>query len=279
VVLAGSGPLLLPVAAALADDGAHVALVAEQAEARAALRFGLGLWRRPAKVLEALRYRLAFLGSPLRHGVWVSSAAGDECVRSVTLTDGYRSWSEACDLLGVSFGLLPNLELARLLGCALRDGAVAVDARQQTSVPGVFAAGEPTGIGGVERALLEGEIAGLAAAGRTAEAESLAGRRARLHAFSRALEVAYALRPELRRLPQAGTLVCRCEDIAYAALDPGWGARRAKLYTRLGMGACQGRVCGAACSHLFGWAADTTRPPLLPAPLGAFTTSETGADR
>lgn len=277
IVLAGSGPLLLPVAAALADDGARLVLVAEQAEARAVLRFGLGLWRQPAKILEAIRYRLAFLGSPFRHGVWASSAAGDGRVRSVTLTNGCRSWSEDCDLLGVSFGLVPNLELARLLGCSVQNDAVAVDARQQTSVPGVLAAGEPTGIGGVERAVVEGEIAGLVAAGRATEAEALSPRRARLQAFSRRLARAFALRPELERLPRPETLVCRCEDVAFGALDSGWGARRAKLYTRLGMGACQGRVCGTACASLFGWKPDTVRPPLLPVPLGVFTTALPGS--
>jgi len=278
VVLAGSGPLLLPVTAALAENGAYVVMVAEQAEASAVLRFGLGLWRHPGKIVEAFRYRWAFLGTRLRHGVWAISAGGDERVRSVTLTNGERSWSESCDLLGTSYGLVPNLELARLVGCALEGGAVMVDAWQGTSVPGVFAAGEPTGIGGVERAVVEGEIAGLAAAGREADARLLLPRRERLHAFSRALEAAFALRPELRQLVRSETLVCRCEDVAYGTLDPEWGARRAKLYTRLGMGACQGRVCGAACAHLFGWTPDTMRPPLLPVPLGALETAR-GADR
>jgi len=270
VVLAGSGPLLLPVAAALADGGARLETVAEQAPLSRVARFAAGLWRQPAKLAEAIAYRLACVGTPFLHGAWVSAAEGDGGVRSVTLTDGRLSWSEGCDVLGVSFGLVPNLEAARLLGCALQGEAVAVDRWQATSVPGVFAAGEPTGIGGVERAIVEGEIAGVSAAGGKDGAERLARRRARLHAFSRALEQAFALRSELRELARGDTLVCRCEDVPHAALDPTWGARRAKLYARLGMGACQGRVCGSACAHLFGWTPDTARPPLLPAALGAL---------
>ncbi len=46
--------------------------------------------------------------------------------------------------------------------------------------------------------------------------------------------------------------------------------RGVKLHTRAGMGPCQGRVCGAALSFLFGWSADTIRPPLLPASLGVL---------
>jgi hypothetical protein len=54
------------------------------------------------------------------------------------------------------------------------------------------------------------------------------------------------------------------------ALDPAWSAREAKLYTRAGMGACQGRICGAALQFLMGWSPDSVRPPVQPARLGSF---------
>ena len=63
--------------------------------------------------------------------------------------------------------------LAELLGCKIENGAVSVDEFQQTSVPNVYAAGEATGIGGLELSLVEGEIAGLAAAGKRDEAQKL----------------------------------------------------------------------------------------------------------
>ena len=86
-------------------------------------------------------------------------------VSSVTLTDGSQSWTEACDILCSSYGLVPNVELALWLGCSLHGGAVEVNEDQVTSVDSVFCAGEPTGIGGSDLALVEGQIAGLVAAG------------------------------------------------------------------------------------------------------------------
>ncbi|MGV5511209.1 FAD/NAD(P)-binding oxidoreductase, partial [Burkholderia pseudomallei] len=42
-------------------------------------------------------------------------------------------------------------------------------------------------------------------------------------------------------------------------------ARDAKLLTRCAMGACQGRVCGAAAHAYFGWDDAPPRPPFSPA--------------
>ena len=73
-----------------------------------------------------------------------------------------------CDYVGCGFHLVPNVELPRSLGCQLENGFVRVDGFQQTSVPHVYCAGEPTGIGGLELSVVEGEIAGYAAGGRPA---------------------------------------------------------------------------------------------------------------
>lgn len=273
VVVAGSGPLVLPVAALLAADGARLRLVAEQAARAAVLRFGASLWRQPRKLVEAARFRVAFSGSPYRTGVWVVAARGDRQVQEVDLTDGRRTWTEPCDLLCCAFGLLPNLELPLLLGCEIAENGVSVDGRQATSVAGVFAAGESTGVGGAESALLEGQIAGLAAAGRDAAAAKLTGRRDEGRAFGRRLATAFAPRAALRALATAETIVCRCEDVTLARLDAGWSRRQAKLYTRVGMGPCQGRVCGPGLELLFGWDRDSVRPPLSPTSLGMLAES------
>jgi NADPH-dependent 2,4-dienoyl-CoA reductase/sulfur reductase-like enzyme len=192
-------------------------------------------------------------------------ADGDEQVRGVTLTDGKRTWTEPCDLFACGFGLVPNVELPLALGCELSTGCVWVDAGQSTSVPDVYCAGEPTGIGGADCALVEGQIAGYAATGNKTRAESLFGQRSAWHRFRSALAAAFALRPELKSLATDDTLVCRCEDVTLGRMRQFNNWREAKLQSRCGMGACQGRVCGAAAKFILGWGMDSVRPPVLPA--------------
>ncbi len=268
VVVAGSGPLLLPVAASLARGGAQIAVVAEQAPAPAIAGFGLSLWRQPGKIREAVRC-LASSRARYRTGVWVVAAEGRDEVEAAVLTDGRRTWREPCDVLACGFGLVPNLELARSLGCTVEDGVVRVDDQQRTSVEGVWAAGEPTGIGGVERSLLQGQIAGLSASGSPVPPR-LHWRLRSANAFVGRLARAFTLRPELRGLARPDTLVCRCEDVALGRIDPRWTRRQCKLYTRAGMGACQGRICGPALEFLFGVGPDKERPPLAPVRLSTL---------
>lgn len=275
VVVAGSGPLLLPVAASLARAGARLVLVAEQAPRDRVVRFAAGLWRKPSMLAQAGLYRAAFARTPFRTGTWVESAAGSDAVESVTVTDGRTRRTIECDILCTAFGLVPNTELARLMGCAVEGGAVTVDARQATTVAALYCAGEPTGIGGVDRSLVEGEIAGIAAAGAVADA-SLLARRGALRRHAAALEVAFALRPEVRSLAAPDTIVCRCEDVRLGDLDPRWTSRQAKLYSRAGMGPCQGRICGAAleCVMGSGWSNDSVRPPTQPARVATLRVGE-----
>jgi D-hydroxyproline dehydrogenase subunit alpha len=184
-------------------------------------------------------------------------------LQSVTVSINGRTREIACDYLGCGFHLVPNLELPRLLGCAVENGFVRADAKQQSSVPHVYCAGELTGIGGLEKALVEGEIAGLAAADRSAA--HLFSPRDRQARFARRLEAAFVLRGELRELAAADTIVCRCEDVCRNALEKMRSGREARLHVRCGMGPCQGRVCGPATSFLFGWDAESVRPPITPA--------------
>lgn len=271
VVIAGTGPLMLPVAASLSDAGARVQLVAEQASYGAVRDFAISLLAHPETLVQAAMYRLAFIRTPYAMGSWVTSAVGGERLTSVRVTDGHATRTVSCDVLCTGFGLVPNVELARLLGCTVTDGAVKVSDRQGTTVASVFAAGEVTGIGGVALALVEGEIAGLAAAGVARVDASLVRRRAALRQVAVMLERTFALRPELRALAADDTIVCRCEDVRRSSVAALRDAREAKLYTRAGMGACQGRVCGPALEVLFGWPAGTIRSPLEPARVSTLS--------
>jgi D-hydroxyproline dehydrogenase subunit alpha len=285
VVIAGSGPLLLPVAAALARSGAHVVEVAEQAPAERVLGFAASLWSSPLKLAYAAACRGAFARARYRTGTWVAQAlhggdhagasgdhaqaAGDGALAAVVLTDGRHVRTVPCDVLCTGYGLVPETALPRLLGCALDDGCVAVDDAMRTTVPGVLCAGEPTGVDGVDGAIGEGRIAGIVAAGGQPALRLVEARR-RSRAFGQLLAGAFAPRPELRRRVTADTIVCRCEDVRHGAIAACGGAREAKLVTRSGMGPCQGRVCGPATEFLFGWSADTVRVPVLPARIATL---------
>lgn len=273
IVVAGTGPLTLAVAAALASHGARVVVVAEQAPFARVSRFAAGLWRTPFRAVQAVTLRARLGGARYSINTWITSANGTSRVESVTLTNGTSSRTIDCDVVAAAFGLLPNVELPRLVGCRVGEAGVLVDDRQATDVPGVFCAGEPTGIGGVDLSLAEGEIAGLAAAGRAPSARLLRARR-RLRAEAESLGSAFALRRELRELARDDTIVCRCEDVRLGDLNRNWTPRQAKLYTRVGMGPCQGRVCGAALQCLWGWPRETPRAPIQPAAVAALLHTE-----
>ena len=274
VVIAGSGPLLLAVAAYLREHRANVLLVAEQASRASLARFGLHLLTETAKRRQAIELRRKLKGLRYVTGCWPIAAHGDEKLTSVTLQLGDKQEQVDCDYVACGFHLVPNLELAELLNCQIENGAVSVDEFQQTSVAHVYAAGETTGIGGLELSLIEGEIAGLAVAGKREAAQSLFSVRTNQQRFARILNETFALRNELRDLVTSETIVCRCEDVGFESLKAHDSWRAAKLQTRCGMGPCQGRVCGPAVEFLFGWKAESVRPPIFPVQVQSLVTKE-----
>ena len=203
-------------------------------------------------------------GIPYYRNSWVSAAHGESELRSVTIEHFGTTANVECDMLACGFHLVPNIELAQILGCEIADGYVAVDDYQQTSVSDVYCAGEPTSIGGVEAAVVEGTIAGFAATEQIKEARSLFRSRKKTTAFAKVLNQAFELREELKTLAASSTIVCRCEDVQYGKLISYDDFRIAKLQTRCGMGSCQGRICGSAVEFLFGWKDRSVRPPIFP---------------
>lgn len=247
VVVAGSGPLLLAVAAYLRERGAIVPMIVEQAYRLRVLRFGVGLCGHPAKLWQSLRLRAALASSSYWTGAWVERAEGEDKVSSVQIRWGESVETVACDYVAIGYGLCANTELARYLGVTGVDGS-----------------------GGVELALIEGQIAGYEAAGRSDLASRLFPARAKARRFAKTLDGTFALRAELRNLPDADTIVCRCEDVRFGQLKRADGWRSAKLHWRCGMGPCQGRVCGPAAQFLFGWEVASVRPPIFPARVGSL---------
>ncbi|MEU7133480.1 NAD(P)/FAD-dependent oxidoreductase [Streptomyces sp. NPDC046261] len=307
IVVAGSGPLLLAVAASLAAAGARVPAVVEASGYLAYARHPRALAANPHKLLEAAVHGSALL----RHRVRphprsaVTEVHGTDRVEAVTVSRLDRQWRPvpgtgrriACDALAVGHGLVPQTELATALGCATRrtpDGthALLLDERQETTVPGLWAAGESGGTGGWQLARVEGELAAIAVAarlrGRTPpvagrHVAGLRRRRARMRAFADAMATAHAPGPGWTDWLRDDTDVCRCEEVTAGRVREAvteLGARDArtvKLLTRAGMGWCQGRMCATAVACLAtgagpGLVAPSAerRPLAVPVPLSAL---------
>jgi NADPH-dependent 2,4-dienoyl-CoA reductase/sulfur reductase-like enzyme len=275
VLVAGSGPLLLAAAATLRSHGAHMLGILEQCGRAELQRFAGRLWRWPGKLAQAAGLGLRLFGVPYHYDTRVLAAYGDEHLREVEIEGPAGRQRLACDLLAAGFGLVPNTELAQALGCHLQHhGAhpqVAVDDDLRTSVAGVFAAGEACGIGGRDCALIEGALAGHLAAGASAAVAGLRKRRQRARAFADWLGQHFQPGPAVLGLAADDTLVCRCEDVPLGRLRACNSLREARVHTRCGMGACQGRICASAVRALglypIDAAAGSARPPLFPARL------------
>ena len=276
VVLAGSGPLMLPVAATLASHGAEVLLMAEQASARDVREFASRALLHPSRLVQAIALRWASRRAPYRTDSWVVRAEGPTRLAQVVMQVAGREETLACDWLAAAAGLVPRTDLARLLGCRLEGDAIAVDRGQATSVGGIYAAGECCGIKGDAGAILEGTIAGISAAGARAPSR-VQRRRDAARSFGARMARTFAPRRELLTRVTPDTIICRCEDVTRAEIDPAWSARQAKLWSRVTMGACQGAVCGSACQALFGWEHNTPRPPLEQPSVAAWARAIEGA--
>ncbi len=324
VLVSGNGPLNIQVAAELVAAGVEVVAVAELARlyhpgnARFLAQMALTGQR---QLLDGSRYlaTLRRAGVQVLGGHAVVEVAGDGRAQVATLApigpDG-RALQRGkrrveVDAVCLGFGFVPSSELARSLGCVAdldeRSGALVVrrDRAGRTSVPGVLVAGDGGRIGGAEVARASGTLAGIAAAevarrragrrtpGRPGSRERLtlaAGRRRaelqlrRDEAFQGALWGLFAAPRLVEQLAEAGTIVCRCEEVTLSELERAaepWlaAAGPLKRATRAGMGKCQGRYCspvvtalaarraGVAAGRLSGF---MPQAPFLPVPVGAI---------
>jgi D-hydroxyproline dehydrogenase subunit alpha len=284
VLLAGTGPFLLAVTKSLLDVGAEVIGVLE---ANSLARWARHPLAGRHKLGEAARYTalLARHRIPVRTGTSVVAAHGDDQVRAVTVAKLDADWNILdrktvdVDAVCVGFGFTPQIELAVAAGCAITDGFVEVNIAQQTSVPGIYAAGEITGIGGADLAAAEGTLAGIAAAAGEVPRETLRKVR-RGRQFAAALADAHPVKPGWQGWLTDSTTICRCERVTYEALQEAvdgrvlTGARALKLVSRVGLGRCQGRTCMRNVADLTGVTFTDRRPIAAPVRLGELAFEE-----
>lgn len=268
IVIAGTGPFLFPVATGLAAAGAQIVGIYEAHSPLRWLRSLPALFRNPSKIFELLHYikLMSSLGIRTHFGSAVISAkSGSVTVARIDRSLKVKAGSEKtldCDVVAVGWGFTPDLSLAGILGCAQRvdsDGTVVinVDAFQRSSQPNIWVAGEATGIGGADLALIEGEIAGLSAAGKKIPYRLMRKKSAR-ESFARALQRSYPIPHGWQSWLTGQTLICRCEEVSLAEITSSvdylgaTDSRTVKLFTRAGMGLCQGRVCSQNVSEIVG---------------------------
>ncbi|MBR8312990.1 FAD-dependent oxidoreductase [Burkholderia dolosa] len=305
VVFAGTGPLLYLVAYQYAKAGVQVLAVLDTSPLRRQAAATPALLRMPATFAKGLYYIgwLRARGVAIETGVVLERVLGD---RHVTGLAWRAAGSDAharmldCDALGIGFGLRSETQLADLAGCRFRFDPInrawlpERDAAGCTSVRGVYVAGDGAGIAGADAAEASGRRAALALlddagvvspppAGKP-DARSLERTLARIGAFRAGLEAAFAPPAELAAQCADDTIVCRCEEIDAGTLRRcirgGQAAEinRLKALTRVGMGRCQGRMCGDAAALVL--AAETGRspadvgrlraqPPVKPFPIAA----------
>jgi hypothetical protein len=282
-LIAGSGPFLLPVAAALLRTGSRVQAVLEANPAGTVLRgWTARPWEpaaRTGKAAELAAYAalLARQRVPYRTGRAVIEARGDGRVEEAVTARLRADWSVVpgtertlnVDALCVTHGFSPQLELPVAVGCALRDGFVQVDDDQATSSPGVYAAGEVTGIAGAPAARGEGIVAGwVAAGGAPGELRAVRRQRDRARAFAVRLAAAHPIGAAWPGWLRPDTIVCRCEETTYDTLrraaEEDTSAQAMKLATRAGLGPCQARICGPTVAGLAGRGDPHHRPIAQP---------------
>jgi len=292
VLVGGSGPLQLLVAAELVRHGVEVAAVVDASGAldgTAHLPGALGgLWSRLGEAAASL-VTLVRHGVPIlfRHAVYRATGEPETGVQTVIIgkvdVEGRpiagTEREFAVDTICAAHGFLPSIAMTLHLGCKHRydhdlQGFVPeFDSNLQTSVPGIYVAGDVTGAGGKPLSELQGKQAAisiLAQLGRL-PGDQAAQERARLapsihreERFARWLWRRYRVRPGLFQLADDDTVLCRCEAVSMrqfreSLANGGEDFFGVKLRTRLGMGQCQGRYCAPNAALLI--AASKGAPP------------------
>ena len=272
IVLAGSGPLLYLLARQLAQAGHPVSQVLDTTPRenwRAALRHlpafllspyalkGIRLMQSVARTTQVVR------------GITSLRADGDGRLQSVSYHDRNGTHTLAADLLLLHQGVVPHLNLAAACGARLQWDEAQLCFRPETddhgesTVPGLFIAGDGAAIAGADAAPWSGRVAAVAAAHRldritaadygrlTATFNRARQRHLRGRRF---LDLLYRPARDFR-IPADDVTACRCEEVTAGRIRSAvalgaTGPNQVKAFERCGMGPCQGRMCGLTVSEI-----------------------------
>jgi NADPH-dependent 2,4-dienoyl-CoA reductase/sulfur reductase-like enzyme len=280
-VFLGSGPLLYLVATQYLQAGAQVVAVLDTAPALKSWPAVQGLLARPIVSKRGLGLIVTLLrgGVKLLQGVTPLRIEGDEGqgVRRVIVKDARgRERGFDTDAVALGWHLRAEAQLADLAGCEFefeplsRQWLPRVDAEGRSSVRGVYLAGDGARLLGADGAETAGRLAALTAladlqhAGglaRQGESPILRMRLASMERFRVGLAHAFPWPHDVAAAVPDDTVVCRCEAITAGELRRcvtelgGQEINRAKAFSRVGMGRCQGRYCAHAAAEIVASAA------------------------
>jgi NADPH-dependent 2,4-dienoyl-CoA reductase/sulfur reductase-like enzyme len=306
IVIAGTGPLLFYTASQLLEKGVKIRAVLEASSLSQWAKWTMRLWRAPGILGSGIKY-LNILRKhhvPVYYSTIPREAKGGEGLKEVVSVKVDSQWRPipgteteiAADLLCLNFGFIPSTQFSHMAGCEhvcdmqTRGWIPKFSPRYETSVEGIYVAGDCTGIGGVKKAVWEGNIVGnevayqLGSLTRREADERISILKKKLASFRwyfQFLRNIYAYRPGLVDLLTDETIICRCEEVDFRAIsdlieEKTCSLEQVKLRLRTGMGRCQGRFCypillgifsnnmpdNDACSQDF-----TARVPVKPLPL------------
>lgn len=307
IAVCGSGPLNVQVALELAKGGAEIVYLAERAQAAirtpaAALAMALAdpkLTMQGLRMLAGLRQR----GIAVHTQTDLVRVEQDSGALAATFQSASGEETVQVDALCMNAGFEPQNEILRLLGARMRyDHAMGhlrcqKGERMETSVSGLYAIGDCTGLGGAPAACVEGEIAGARAAAEAGHGDTrslstrhqkLASKLARHRAFQAKLWTLYDIAPrDTESLPDS-TTICRCEELTLGDIRNGLSSTPShvgtlKRTTRVGMGRCQGRYCGPIAARMVSQATGkpiedlsffAPRVPIKPVAISAIQAAE-----
>ncbi|MGV8920965.1 MAG: FAD-dependent oxidoreductase [Pseudomonas sp.] len=269
VAFCGSGPLLYLVAYQYAKAGANVVGVFDSAPFSAQMRALPALIGQPSTLAKGMYYRswLTARGIPVHQGATLERIDGELRVNSITWRRGQKQQTLTCDAVAFAHALRSETQLADLLGCDFhwnelnRAWLPTRDSAGRASVEGIYLAGDGAGIMGADAAEMAGERAALALledSGQrvdSARCQQLEQQLAGIERFRQGLETAFPFPADWAANAPDELILCRCEEVSVGevrtVVDEGhWELNRVKAHCRVGMGRCQGRMCGSAAAEI-----------------------------
>jgi len=282
MIIGGSGLFLYTVAAEVLSHGGHVSSIFDENSAFKKLSILKGFMGQRAKLKEGLGHvvRILFSSTRMRHRYRIMEARGDEQIEEVLVAKIDRLGNVVqrsektypCECLAIGNGFAANLELGLMAGCTSEydphKGGWIFNTHKglETSIPGIYAAGEVTGIGGALKSISEGKLAAYSILNNLGkinesdypeETRIIEKERERHIQFGRHFNALNRVSADRIKSIPDDTILCRCEDITVAQVKDAFisGCRTpvsVKRALRTGMGICQGRICGPVLSEMIG---------------------------